>query len=109
MNIEAVFNTLVFLGVAIFMIDQLVFKFFVLRELRLKHSKIWIEMDSPTVFSSKESMWSLIGLSSSFDVLSNVRKDNASEQTINLLLRYKYFAYFDMALIFIVIIVALLK
>ncbi|WP_130257196.1 hypothetical protein [Pseudoalteromonas phenolica] len=66
-------------------------------------------MDSPTVFSSKESMWSLIGLSSSFDVLSKVKMDNASKHTISLLLRYKYFAYFDMALVFIVIIVAILK
>lgn len=109
MNIDTVFNALLYFWVAIFLFDQLIFKYFVLKELKLKHAQIWHEMGCPNVFSSQEFVWSVIGFGSNFDVMTNIKKDNASMQTIKLLVRYRYFAYFDVALLLTIVMLAIVK
>jgi hypothetical protein len=109
MNIEFLSDALIYLWLLIFLLDQLVFKYFILKELKSKYYKIWNELGSPTVLSSKESIWSLIGLSSDFDLTGRLTKEKNSSKTIKLLKRYRYFSYFDMALLVIVMMFVILK
>ena len=77
---------------SIFLFNHLVLKHFLLRRLREQHLDIWRQMGGPTVFSMKESHWTLIGFISEFNLCESLGNDETSQETRAQVYRYRVFS-----------------
>ena len=101
MSFDLIGNFLLYFWLVILICNHLVFKSFVLREIKKNHFNLWEKLGRPKAFSMKESMWSLIGLSGQIDIPKYLEKEQGSESILILLERYKWSVYFEFVLLFI--------
>ena len=73
--------------------------------LKDKHENIWLKMGSPSIFSFKESLWSLLGLPNEVNVKQLLINENAEEKSISLLNWYRYSSYLEMFILLLFLIV----
>ena len=101
---EANMSYLLSCWIALFFGNHLIFKRIVLNRLKKYHPSIWHEMGSPTIFSAKESLWSLIGFTGDIDVMKKLEEENSSLRTISLLKRYRLSTYIEILLMVAVVV-----
>ncbi|WP_144395623.1 hypothetical protein [Pleionea sediminis] len=93
-------NYLLYIWLAVFIGNHLLFKYVVLNKLKKQHHKVWVEIGEPTIFSSKESLWSLVGLTGDHNVGQLLKREDNSEKSLVLLNRYKWSTCLEFALLF---------
>lgn len=101
MTLECVGNYLMISGLVLLSINHLVFKYFVLKRLKEFHFSIFEILGQPTIFSMKESMWSLIGHTGDIDVKQYLESESNSEITLKLLNKYRISTYIEWSLIIV--------
>ncbi len=108
-SIEQVLNILISFWVVIFLANHLLFKYVILNNIKNNHIKVWLEMGSPTIFSSKESQWALIGFMSDIDVLECLKREKNSVKIISLLKYYRCIVFAELVLLCLFITLVFIK
>lgn len=69
--------------------NHLVMKYFLLKRLKQHHTDIWQRMGNPTIFSIRESHWTLIGVNGDFSLCAQLGVDDSSRGTRRQIYRYR--------------------
>ena len=79
--------------------NHLVMKYFLLRRLKEQHSDVWQRMGRPTVLSTKESHWTLVGVREEFSLCAQLGIDAVSRITRYQFYRYRVFSALEAVLL----------
>ncbi len=87
----------------LFLVNNLIFKYFVLKQVKQDHCELWEEMGSPNILSMKESTWILIGFPNEINLRKKLISDVSGIKTIKLLNSYRISTIIEVIILFIAI------
>jgi len=90
-----------YIWVAIFFVNNLAFKYIVLKRLKNHHQSVFEALGSPTIFSPKESLWALVGLSKEINIRQMLAVEHQSNETLSLLSKYRISVASEVIVLFI--------